>query len=74
MKGTLTGRCYSCHQHHSAESMCPPHEVRTTGMALWQGYIEELENEIERLQAIVDRSGLDVSPCDKCAKKQEEIG
>ncbi len=59
MKGTLTGRCESCMERH-AEGFCPPHEVRTTAIAclarvnsLFRVYINELEAEVERMQAIV---------------------
>lgn len=50
-KYTLTGRCLSCLEQHPPETMCPPHEVRTTGRAFSLVYIEELEAEVERLQA-----------------------
>jgi uncharacterized small protein (DUF1192 family) len=51
MKGTLTGRCPSCLEHHPEESICPPHEVRTTGKAWRDEYLEELEIEAARLKA-----------------------
>ncbi len=48
MKGTLTGRCRSCGEHHNADGICPPHEVRTTGVQWFKVYIAELEAEVER--------------------------
>ena len=55
MKGTLTGRCDSCKEHHPLDSMCPPHEVRTTGFAWFQVYVDELEAEFKRLQVIIKK-------------------
>ena len=54
MKSTLTGRCGSCGEHHNqgpGAIGCPPYEVRTTGVEWFKVYIEELEAEVERLQA-----------------------
>lgn len=46
MKGTLTGRCETCGEHHAGNIGCPPHEVRTTGVEWYRQYIEELEAEV----------------------------
>ena len=45
MQGTLTGRCSSCGERHG--DLCPPYEVRTTGVAWFRMYIEELETKIK---------------------------
>ena len=50
MKGTLTGRCVSCKEHHPKHSMCPPHEVRITGMGWFRVYMDELEAKVEELK------------------------
>ena len=59
MKGTLTGRCASCREHHPKDSTCPPyevrtHEVRTTGQKWFHVYLDELEAKVEELRAELD--------------------
>jgi len=38
--------CNSCKERHYGDN-CPPHEVRTTGIAWFRGRITDLENELE---------------------------
>ena len=54
MKGTLTGRCASCREHHPSDSMCPSHEVRTTGQMWIHVYLDELEAKVDELRAELD--------------------
>jgi len=42
-------RCKSCRQRHSGD-VCPPHEVRTTGVAWFRERIADLGSELAQLR------------------------
>lgn len=42
--------CLACGEDHPKESMCPPHEVRTTGQAWFKTRVSVLSREIEAVR------------------------
>jgi hypothetical protein len=73
--------CSACLENHPIDSMCPPHEVRTTGQAWFRERVAEKSLEIERLRAairrwadITDVTGLHRScECAFCRELRESI-
>lgn len=51
--------CPSCGEDHPESSMCPPHEVRTTGQAWFRVTITKLLQQLEDMEA--QRNKLDVT-------------
>ena len=64
MRPEIIGRCPSCWEKHG--DICPPHEVRTTGVAWYREYIDDLEHEIERLRSATDHDAVMMRTLEAC--------
>lgn len=47
--------CKTCCMEHDSSTMCPPHEVRPSGMLCVHLFREDAEREVERLEAALAR-------------------
>lgn len=66
--------CPACSEDHATQSMCPPHETRTTGLAWFHSAVRTMRNEMNELRSENARLRAERDEADQTIAAMERYG